>query len=278
MRIDAITSCVGPKYVPLLRRSLPIWLDTCDHVTVVTKPGDDAVNLARSDSNLTVITTDVFTRYDADFNKAAALCEAYATAQPTDWVLHFDADITPPSNWRKLAEPRVRVGHLHGVRRYSCDGHDFDRHRFWPFGYFQLWQATDFAAMRWPIFDCWHGHAGCYDADFVELWPKFRWRDLRFQVTHTGDPRSNWFGDGNDEKMKPLLKYGLLKYRKDQRDRLVLPAPEKRLSLQSNDPSWLLATLGEIARTGPFRVHAEVNKQMGPDWTVVTPGTELCLK
>jgi len=277
MRIDAVTCCVGHVYAEQLSKSLPIWLDTCDSVTIVTDRNDQHVLAFLGPRNLRVIFTDIFYWFGASLNKAAGLCLAYARAEPLDWCLHFDADIIPPRNWRRLAEPALNPGKLHGAPRDNEDGrpHDHDG-RFHPWGYFQLWHTTDRRVWRWPIFDPWHPSCGCYDADFADLWPKTHWRSLPFRVIHQGTPRHNWFGVGNEEKMKPLKEMGLFQYRmacRQGKDRLPIPEPELKFMLRGNDPTWIREVLRACAYAGPFSVRAEHGHRTRPGYEPINQST-----
>jgi hypothetical protein len=280
MRIDAITCCSGALYADQLARSLPIWLETLDSLTVVTKPNDPAIEmlLQHDKRNLRIVSTSVFTDYGADFNKGAALCCAYAAAEPTSWCLHFDADIIPPTEWREKVERHVLAGNLYGAPRVLESGKPGDEKRFCPYGYFQLWNVNDPCSWRWPMFDTWHGHCGSYDADFMEQWQQARWKKLPFAVTHQGDPRSNWFGEGNKDKMAPLVKRGLRQYRLDCQneehpDRLKIPKPELRYVLKSRAPTWAREVIRLAALGGPFRVQVSTQGARKHEITKTTHST-----
>lgn len=262
MKIDGIVCCVGEYYREQLANALPIWLETLDSITVVTKPNDYKFK----GSGLKCITTDVFTKFGAYLNKGAALCYAFAAANPKDWVLHFDADIIPPKNWRYQVEQRIQPGHLYGVRRYPQRRvpHDRDQ-RFCPFGYFQLWDSNDLRTWFWPIYDTWHPHCGSYDADFMDLWPSNRWKELPFSVIHQSEPRVNWFGEDGTHLMKPLLQRGLFKYRMMTRrghGRIPIPKPKIKLSYdQSSDPKWIRELIRVAQLFGPFDVWIRARTQ-----------------
>jgi len=104
MKISALTTCVGPKYAAMLHKSLPIWLETCDEVIVVTdldtkinwKVAIDFFQGAKGCTTLIPSRTDIFTAHGASFNKGAALSHGFAKIKDPEWVLNFDADILPP--------------------------------------------------------------------------------------------------------------------------------------------------------------------------------------
>lgn len=275
MRIDAITCCVGAEYAAMLEKSIVTWMNTLDSLVVVTKPGDTALHMVQYVANaypnkVRVITTNIFTEYGAHFNKGAALCEAYRACDPTDWVLHFDADIIPPENWREKVEAAsIRSGFLYGAPRIHENGKPADSDPvFHPYGYFQLWNVSDRYSWRWPIFDTWHPHCGSYDANFMDQWPQGRWKRLMFSVTHQGEPRTNWFGTEPEkqELMRPLLDRGLYRYRMDcnkGKDRLPVPKAKLRYHLVDNSPRWGVDVIRACMIGGPFLVDARTKSFAG---------------
>lgn len=265
MRIDGLTCCVGAMYAEQLARALPIWLDTLDTLTIVTQPNDPA--LALSGANLRHVTTDVFTRYGAWLNKGAALNELFAAVDPSEWVLHVDSDIVPPQNWRSLAEQRANAGALWGAPRYSESGRRMDA-RLYPWGYFHLWHTQDMRTWRWPLFENFHAHAGNYDANFADLWPKLLRRDLGFNVRHQGERQTNWFGprDANKTRMRQLRSKGLGRVRTPAgNDPLPLPEPRFRFALAGH-VDWLRGALRICRQGSQFDVHAKILAAPPPGW------------
>jgi hypothetical protein len=261
VRIDALCCCVGPSYYQLLRRSLPVWLSGLDSLTIVTKPGDPAEQFFGPKTS--IVTTNFFTEYGAFFNKGCALNLAYALAQPRDWVLHFDADILPPDDWYSRTLARLTWGHLHGTRRYSEAGEPCDEAAFWIYGFFCMWNVLDAPAIKWPLFEPWHSHAGNYDAEFAEYWPKSHWVDLGFKVIHFGEPRQNWFGPNVDsaELMRPLhaeqLHINRINARKPE-NRLVVPQPQMEVTLDRKNVEFAAAMVNLCAKQGPFAIKASL--------------------
>lgn len=263
MKIDAITCCVGDMYCEQLQKSLPLWSDTLDSLTIVTKPGDSITKI-KVCSNVRFVETDVFTEYGAHFNKGAALCFAFAAANPTDWALHIDSDIIPPRDWRVIAEKSAIPGCLSGAFRYDENtGECLDEAPLYPYGYFHLWHMSDPCCHLWPLFEPWFPHAGSYDANFTDRWPKKRRRDLKFHLIHQGERRKNWFGPGaNAQHMKELHKVGLRKVRllanRTGHGRLKVPTPKVRVAIRSRETSFVLDVLRVCRSAGPFQVEARV--------------------
>jgi hypothetical protein len=219
MHIDGITTCVGPIYAAHLARSLPVWLDTLDSLTVAVAPeeqvGDRIHRLSAGlrGASVLVMHTDAFLKHGAHFNKGAALNSAYAQASPQDWVLSLDCDVVPPPNWRDHLEG-IQPGTLYGCKRS-------DKLATQPWGYFQLWHTSD--AQAGPFEEC-YAHAGRYDAAFMQRWPTHRRKVLPFTVEHLGTPAKHWHGPGNEHLTKAMLSKGVEAYRaRDERLALTVP-------------------------------------------------------
>ncbi len=271
--IDGLVTCVGAVYAAQLARSLPVWLDTLDSLTVVTAPGDPDVlpvlALHRARPNLRVVETDLFSRHGAHFNKGAALSHALAQMRPEDWVLHFDADILPSPTWRAVAEPLLEPGNLHGADRWFENGRLIHDTPF-PAGYFQLWHVDDPRAQLRPLFDVHWGHAGNYDTFFLERWPEAARRKLEIRLTHLGAPRRNWFGVGRRDKglerdglrrMQRLHKIGL-RAALHQDTKVPVPPPRVRVRIEpGGDPAWLRGIVRLCTPADPFAVRASVSAE-----------------
>lgn len=151
---------------------------------------------------------------------------------------------------------RLQFGHLHGTRRYSETSEPLDEPEFWIYGFMALWNCCDPAAIRWPLFEPWHAHAGNYDAEFSEYWPKNKWVDLGFPVTHFGEPRANWFGpEGDPSMMLPLkaeeIHVNRINARKAE-NRLIVPKPHTRYVVDRKNPEFSSAVVRLCSEGGPF--------------------------
>lgn len=293
MRIDGITCCVGETYVRQLSKSIRLWLDTLDSLTIVTDASTYSSLLALVESepmrSRAIIRLSYrFHEHGATFNKAAALCEAYATAKPSDWVLHFDSDIIPPEYWRRLTEQRITPGNLYGAFRWEeGSGRRLDEAPLFPYGYFHLWHSLDPNSFAWPIFEYWHPHAGNYDSEFAEQWPSDNRLDLGFGVVHQGEPRQNWMGPSGGD-MDHLHAVGLWKLRQLAKQGVGIldpPPPALRLFLgeAEADPVWTREVLRACALGCSFAVTAHrristLDKLRGvprSQFTIVTPRLSL---
>lgn len=265
MKISALTTCVGEKYAEYLKKSLPIWADTCDEVQVVTD--DETVcRFGNQPKNVYWFITDIFTQYGASFNKGAALSQGFAIIRNPDWILNFDADIMPPPDWReKIEKLQPLPGSLYGCsHRYREDGTqipDADYPNIW--GFFHLWNVADRHSWRRPVYDVSVGHAGNYDHTFMTQWPEKARVDLwpEIKLIHQGEPRQSWFGTDpqNTRKMKNLFTLGLYEAWTTKAGHIKVPKPIQSIILNKNDPDYLLASvLEKYTDPDPFKYRVEI--------------------
>lgn len=204
MRIRGITVCVD--YSDLLIVSARRWLEQLDSWIVITSPDDDRTKFMCDQLKITSWDTTAFYRDGAVFNKALAMSELYGMSHWLDWWLFIDADIVPPTDWRKRVEAaQPSPGNLYGCsRRLETGGRYGDGELA---GFFQLFHAHDPNAQRRPLLDCSWQHAGGYDSEF-----QFRWTPDRrilipyLEVTHLGEPGRNWWRRGNTARMDEMLR------------------------------------------------------------------------
>ena len=197
---------VSVDYAEQLAKGLPLWLNGLDSLTVVTAPRDTATIALAQQYGLSPFITDLFYRDGAHFNKGRAMAAARQQVPWTDWVLLFDADVTPPADWKQqLEDQNLEPGYLYGTWRYNEAGRRLpdDSHAY---GWFQLFHSSDPLANQPGLLqECWT-HAGNYDS-FLML----RWRDahrlapvLPLRLVHPDNPNHNWFGIGEEERFKTM--------------------------------------------------------------------------
>ena len=261
MRIEGLTTCVGERYAGYLEKSLPIWLDTLDSVTVVTDAATDDILPNLIQGNLQFHVTDIFTRHGASFNKGAALSSGFATIKKPDWILNFDADIIPPQNWRKDIERLLLPRKLFGCsRRFRSSGDVIPDSAFpdlW--GFFHLWHVSDPHNWIRPVYpvDC--GHAGNYDHTFLRRWPEDCRVDLSppLKLIHQGEPRTSWFGGDpkNAQKMLNLFTLGLWEAWWTKAGHIQVPEPEVNEVIERDDlkPEEIQQVLDRYTDMDPFR-------------------------
>lgn len=198
-----MTVCVG--YADLLARSIDRWLEGLDSLLVITDRSDEDTLRLAAERGATVFRTDVFYANGADFNKGAAL-EAGRRFRWSDWMLLFDADITPPQGWRdQLGD--IEPGYLYGaVREDIHTGKPASATDVPGVGYFQLMHTEDPALMHdGELIETHWRHAGNYDNALLHRWPRKRVRVVPFHVKHNGQTWQNWCGIGNADKLDGML-------------------------------------------------------------------------
>jgi len=254
MRIDGIVTCVGRKYANILETALPIWKITLDSVTVVTDEHTEIPSLP----GVSVVRTNIFTRHGAFFNKGAALSEVYAMINPTDWVLHFDADIIPPYDWRYTAEPYLISGNLYGATRTYQNGVEIDDPAPpFPYAFFHLWNVRDRTTWIRPLWDLFWPSAGHYEVSFLDRWPMLNRVRLPIKLVHPCEPRLGWFGESSE---------GMVHMKEDARQGhywprvnklFVLPVPDFEIQIyfSTKDPDVALDIMRKNTTTDPFQVY-----------------------
>lgn len=208
MYLTVLSPCVD--YADFLGRSIELWHRGADEFVVVTHARDEqTVELCRTHGIRTHITERFFIA-GAEFNKAGALADAFASLEKVSirnrWWLLIDADVQPPNDWRKLIESEIlSPGNIYGARRRSEDGKPIPDATV--VGFFMLFSDSDPHARKenGRIFDDWH-NAGSYDSEFVSRWPPDRRIILQnMSLVHFGQTGRNWCGRGKDAEMRRMV-------------------------------------------------------------------------
>lgn len=194
-RIHGLTVCVD--YADHLAYSLPLWLPDLASLMVVTAYADHDTEAVcayygrQIPTPLTLYRTDAFTLHGATFNKGLAMEEARQHMPWEDWILFFDADIVPPTNWR-LGLGDLQLGYLYGCWRYSPPSYVREPDDCVGYGYFQLFHSRDPKVQHTPLLEtCWR-HAGNYDSAFL-LSFRSMVKALPIPLVHLGE-RGHWWG------------------------------------------------------------------------------------
>jgi len=206
-----ITVCV--QYDDLLALTLPRNAPHFEEVVIVTSPTDRAtaelVNRAvgirtRIGGHPRLFQTDAFYRNGAEFNKGAAIEEAFDVAGRTGWFCHLDADVVLPRNFRDQVAT-IEPGHYYGAsRRCVKDPTEWDGRDDWSSyplpaekdlgGFLQVFHADDPAIAARPWYPVNWRHAGNSDTWFAMKWAADRKYRLDVEVLHLGPSYTNWFG------------------------------------------------------------------------------------
>lgn len=114
MRIEAVTVCVG--YGDFLAATVRENHHLLDDLVVVTSPDDDETReVCRRYSLRHILSEDH--RRGGPFNKARLIQRGFNQIGSQDWVLHLDADIVLPRQFRALLE----MAHLDERAIYGAD-------------------------------------------------------------------------------------------------------------------------------------------------------------
>ena len=98
--IEAVIVCVN--YGDFLAETLPHNKQFFDEVTVVSSFADKETHRVCRFNNIDPVKTDSFWEEGASFNKANGINLGLAHARFNDWILHIDADVLLPHDFRNL--------------------------------------------------------------------------------------------------------------------------------------------------------------------------------
>ena len=196
---------VAVNYTDYLQLTLPRNRHHFESVTIVTSVADAAkVAPIAAANRANMVVTDVFYERNADFNKFAAVEQAFDQIGRHGWFALLDADVI----WPKVIPPyRRELGYLYSpIRRLMFDAtetvpDDEEWYRFpihhnlieWS-GYTQIFHANDPHLGTPPWHDLNFGYAGGGDTLFQEKWEPARKIRPPFEVLHLGPTEQNWCG------------------------------------------------------------------------------------
>jgi hypothetical protein len=194
-KLEAITVCVN--YADFLAETLPINMQFFDRFVVVTTPEDKATQALCQKYSVPCVVTDCPTEQGQAFNKGKAINLGLGHLNADAWMLHLDADIVLPHNFRTLLQhARLEKDCIYGADRlniygwqawqdYKKTGHISHAYRYLvmpppfelgarllhqefgytPIGYFQLWNGS----RHYPTHQ---GNAEHTDVLFALQWPR----------------------------------------------------------------------------------------------------------
>lgn len=194
MKLEGVLVC--KDYADFLAHTLPENLPYFDRLVVVTHPGDKATRDLCSQYSVECVVTEVMHDYGDEFNKGRAIDLGLAHLKQDAWVLHLDADIVLPHNFKRLLDhARLDTRNLYGADRLDVYGYEtWMKHKdrrtpshtrkflvgapdcfplaarllhnelgYLPIGFFQLWHGHQ----RYPIVQ---GSAEHTDVLFAAQW------------------------------------------------------------------------------------------------------------
>jgi hypothetical protein len=236
VRIEAVTVCAG--YGDFLEETLPRNQHLVDDLVVVTTPDDERTREVCRRHSVHCILSEEHRR-GGDFNKGRLIQRAFDQIGREDWVLHLDADIVLPRQFRSLVDwahldekciygaDRVNVvgwDAWQKVKNAAWHGHQYENlvsypkdsefavrwasklHGYVPIGFFQLFHGS---AMIWRgshirRYPYHHGDAARSDVQFALQWDR-RHRQLLPEVVvlHLESQKAplgaNWNGRTTEE-------------------------------------------------------------------------------
>ena len=121
--LEAVTVCVD--YSDFLAETIPSNRPHLDRWIIVTSPDDHATLDLCHDHNLEVVATRDFYRGGEPFNKGRAIERGLGMLGHHDWLLHLDADIALPGDFREsLDDADLDPACIYGVDRIMVQGYD----------------------------------------------------------------------------------------------------------------------------------------------------------
>lgn len=230
--LTAITVCVD--FDDLLEWTLPINAAQVDRFIVVSTLEDEKTAAVVAEArrelvHVELLTTNVFYAQEADFNKGAAIEEAFEYAGRDGWFMLLDVDTLLPTNdpghgqfaFKERCWPTIKKGPtdvLYGPSRRivadldDCMSNDaearmdrryelLDQHAWWQYpihqergfpGYCQIFHASALKSKPWYPTD-WR-HAGGSDSEFEQKWPADKKVKVGWSVLHLGAVGQGWHG------------------------------------------------------------------------------------
>lgn len=198
MIIEAVIVC--KDYSDFLQHTLPENMNFIDRLVVVTHPDDKATKALCNKYSVDCVSTEVMHEDGDKFNKGRAINYGLMHLRNEDWLLHLDADIVLPHNFRKrLYDAKLNQSNIYGADRLNVGSYDNwvkhkdknipqHAHRFLvhanrefemgarllhqeygyvPIGFFQLWHSS--VNRRYPVVA---GSAEHSDVVFGVQWPR----------------------------------------------------------------------------------------------------------
>jgi len=214
VRIEAVTVCVG--YGDFLAATLAENLPLLDDLVVITSPEDDETRAVCRRQNVHHLLSEDHRR-GGPFNKARLIQRALDQISGSDWILHLDADIVLPRQFRRMVEwAHLDPAVIYGADRSDVIGWDawqrlkagggWDNHShetghwfhpqlrvgsrwvsslhgYVPIGCFQLWHgsAANDGGRHLRRYPYHHGDAARADVQFALQWDR-RQRQLLPEV------------------------------------------------------------------------------------------------
>lgn len=209
MKIEAVT--VAVNYSDLLAETIPLNRAHFDRWIVVTSPDDHATLDLCHKHNLEVIATRDFYRHGDAFNKGRGVERGLAMLGHHDWLLHIDADIALPGDFREsLWNADLDPACIHGADRIM------------------ITSAEQWSHVRPRLRRSWHCYCGNHGHRIGDRWADIRYGYVPigfFQLWHhSADHRHGIrlkrYPDNHQDAARADVKFAL---QWDRRHRILLP-------------------------------------------------------
>ena len=191
--IEAFTVCVN--YNDFLDIILPLNKKHFDKWLIVTTPEDIITKQICQKHNVQFVECNRMYENGDKFNKGKALNDVLHYLTKQDWLLHIDADIILPGNFRETIDNLdLDPEFLYGSKRKEFDK-DYPYKVPFPYGYLQIFSKQS-EALRHKnnIFPENYTNAGYYDVEFINYW-KEKTKMLDIEVLHIPHgTQTNWNG------------------------------------------------------------------------------------
>ena len=198
MKIEAVTVCVG--YADFLEHALHTNLNFIDRLVVVTTPEDHDTGKLCDKYGVDCVRTHAFFEDGDTFNKGRAINLGLQHLRHDGWLLHLDADVILPHNFRKMLQmAKLDPSNIYGADRLCSDSYEHwmknrdstvpqhqwrflvnppasfrlgsrllhNEYGWCPIGYFQLWSSS--VRRQYPVV-C--GSAEHSDVVFAVQWAR----------------------------------------------------------------------------------------------------------
>jgi len=200
MYIEAVTVCVN--YSDFLAHTLPLNRVHFDHYVVITSRDDKETQKLCRHHNVECLITDRFTEGGQPFNKAKGINEGLLYHSKRDWMVHLDADIVLPAQFREIVQKiDLDKNGIYGCDRLMCPDFkqwmahvknprpvydqwiyihmnafpiasrvaDYNGKGYAPIGFFQMWHPNTSKKLVYPEE---HGAADRTDMMFSKQWDR----------------------------------------------------------------------------------------------------------
>ena len=90
------------NHAHFLKHTLPLNSRKFDNVIVVTTPTDFETQKVALENKADIVTTDLFYKYEAPFNRGLAINEGFRASKYNDWIIHSDSDVIFPRGYEEV--------------------------------------------------------------------------------------------------------------------------------------------------------------------------------